>query len=81
MKTGTEIKFGNTNQPPKNPRLLMNLELMKSGFPPCVITVEQRLAYYQALDTLHTTGDYRDFIALVADSVRAAFEPYWRVLG
>ena len=62
-------------------RLLMNLELMKSGFPPCVITVEQRLAYYQALDTLHTTGDYRDFIALVADSVRAAFEPYWRVLG
>lgn len=61
-------------------RLLMNLELMKSGFPPCVITVDQRLDYYTALDKLHTTGDYSDFIALVAGCVSAAFEPYWRVL-
>lgn len=31
-------------------RLLMNLELLKAGYPPCVITVENRLAYYEALD-------------------------------
>lgn len=31
-------------------RLLMNLELMKAGYPPCVITVENRLAYYEVLD-------------------------------
>jgi hypothetical protein len=30
-------------------RLLMNLELMKAGYPPSVITVENRLAYYEAL--------------------------------
>lgn len=31
-------------------RLLMNLELMKAGYPPSVITLENRLAYYEALD-------------------------------
>ena len=51
--------------------LLMNLVLMQSGFPTIVIEVEQRLAYYEALDTAHCTGDYSSFIALVADSVIA----------
>ena len=31
-------------------RLLMNLELMKASYPPCGITVENSLAYYEALD-------------------------------
>lgn len=62
-------------------RLLMNLELMKAGFPATVITVEQRLAYYESLDKAHCTGDYGDFIALVADSVEQSFKPYWWALG
>lgn len=62
-------------------RLLMNLVLMQSGFPATVIEVEQRLAYYEALDTAHCTGDYSSFIALVADSVKRSFEPYWWALG
>lgn len=62
-------------------RLLMNLILMQSGFPATVIEVEQRLAYYEALDTAHCTGDYSSFIALVADSVKRSFEPYWWALG
>lgn len=62
-------------------RLLMNLVLMQSGFPATVIEVEQRLAYYEALDIAHCTGDYSRFIALVADSVKRSFEPYWWALG
>jgi Fic family protein len=62
-------------------RLLMNLELMKSGFPPCVIKVEQRLAYYAALDKLHMQHDYSDFFALTCESVKTAFEPYWLALS
>lgn len=62
-------------------RLLMNLELMQAGFPATVITVEQRLAYYEALDKAHCTGDYGDFIALVANSVEQSFKPYWWALG
>lgn len=62
-------------------RLLMNLELMKAGFPATVITVEQRLDYYQALDKAHCTDDYRDFIQLVTDTVEKSFAPYWWALG
>lgn len=47
-------------------RLLLNLELMKDGFPPIVIKMENRLAYYEALDKAHTKKEYDDFIELVA---------------
>lgn len=62
-------------------RLLMNLELMKAGFPATVIQVKQRLAYYEALDSAHCTGDYSEFISLLADCVERSFEPYWWALG
>ena len=62
-------------------RLLMNLELMKAGFPATVIEVTQRLDYYQALDQAHCTGDYRDFIQLVTKAVEKSFAPYWWALG
>ena len=59
----------------------MNFELMKNGFPPVVLKVENRLAYYEALDKAHTLGDYKPFIALVSSLVEESFEPYWFVLG
>lgn len=62
-------------------RLLMNLELMKTGFPATVIEVAQRLDYYQALDKAHCSGDYKDFVALVAAAVERSFAPYWWALG
>lgn len=57
-------------------RLLLNLELMKSGYPPIIIRVENRLAYYSALDKAHTTEDYEDFIELVAKEVEASLDLY-----
>jgi Fic family protein len=62
-------------------RLLMNLELMKAGFPPAVLPVGKRLAYYEALDTAHTQGDYEPFLDLIAEVVEQSFEPYWFALG
>ncbi|GJQ59047.1 MAG: Fic family protein [Candidatus Scalindua sp. AMX11] len=62
-------------------RLLMNLELMKSGFPPAVLPVEKRLAYYEALDTAHTRENYEPFLALIFEVVEQSFEPYWFALG
>jgi Fic family protein len=62
-------------------RLLMNLELIKSGFPPAVLPVEKRLAYYEALDLAHVKGEYATFISLISEIVEASFEPYWRALG
>lgn len=62
-------------------RLLMNVELMKAGFPAAVIEVSQRLAYYEALDHALCSGDYTDFIELLACAVEKSFEPYWWALG
>ncbi|MCK9605904.1 MAG: Fic family protein [Methylomonas sp.] len=61
-------------------RLLMNFELMRRGFLPVIIPVENRLAYYDALDTVHTSGDYSLFIELVASLEQATLERYLRIV-
>ncbi|RKY52147.1 MAG: Fic family protein [Candidatus Neomarinimicrobiota bacterium] len=62
-------------------RLLMNLELMKSGFPPAILKVEDRLSYYEALDLAHTKNDYSRFMELISKVVTESFEPYFYALG
>ena len=57
-------------------RLLLNLELMKEGFPPVIIKVANRLEYYDALDKAHTAMDYNDFIQLVATEVEDSLNLY-----
>ncbi|WP_368659673.1 Fic family protein (plasmid) [Metabacillus halosaccharovorans] len=59
-------------------RLLLNIELMKDGFPPVVIKVENR--FYEALDRSHTTEDYSDFIQLVAQEVNYSLDIYLRAI-
>ena len=61
-------------------RLIMNLELMKAGFPTVIIPVESRPEYYKNLDIAATQGDYSPFTAQVADLTAKSFEPYWRLL-
>lgn len=61
--------------------LLMNLELLKSGYPPSVITVENRLAYYEALDQWVANGKTIPFINLVVGVVQDGFKPYQMILG
>ena len=62
-------------------RLLMNLELLKAGFPAVVLPVEQRLRYYTALDEVHVRGNDGPFLALIADCLVQSFATYWRALG
>ncbi|MDB6075698.1 MAG: filamentation induced by cAMP protein Fic [Verrucomicrobiaceae bacterium] len=62
-------------------RLLMNLELMKAGYPAAVLPVEKRLAYYEALDADHAEGKREPFVALMADVIADSFKPYWHALG
>ncbi|MFC0187200.1 Fic family protein [Fictibacillus aquaticus] len=61
-------------------RLLMNLELLKAGFPPIIIKIQNRLAYYEALDKAHTTKNYDDFIHLIALETEASLDLYLSVL-
>lgn len=62
-------------------RLLLNLELMKHGYPPIVITKERRRDYYDALDTAHTTLDYSPFIQLIAGFVMESASLWLRIIG
>ena len=62
-------------------RLLMNLELIKAGYPPVVINVEDRLEYYKALDIAHTKGNNTLFLELMEKVLEKSFEPYFYILG
>ncbi|UIN21509.1 Fic family protein [Herbaspirillum frisingense] len=61
-------------------RLLLNLELMKAGYPPAVIRKEDRLAYYDALDEACVSGDHDDITALVGESVQRSLSLYLDLL-
>ena len=61
-------------------RLLMNLDLMKHGFPAIVLPVTCRLEYYEALDTAHMDGDYEPFLSLICSLAEQSFAPYWNAL-
>ena len=45
-------------------RLLVNLELMKLGYPPIDIKYTDRMAYYDAFDTYHLKGDLSPMVKL-----------------
>ncbi len=62
-------------------RLLMNLELMKDGFPPVIVPVEKRIEYYESLDEAHTKNNYDLFFRLIFVVVENSFKPYWQALG
>ncbi|MDH4200637.1 MAG: Fic family protein [Spirochaetia bacterium] len=62
-------------------RLLMNLELLKAGFPAAILPVEKRLTYYQSLEMAHIQNNYEPFFDLMSSIVEESFKPYWSLLG
>jgi len=62
-------------------RLLMNLDLMLSGYLPVVIKAVDRLRYYEALDKAHTEQDYDGFFELVAHVEVHALQHYLKLLA
>ncbi len=61
-------------------RLLLNLELMKNGYPPIVIRNENKFKYYSALDKAHTTDNNEDFIKLVIEELDGTFDLYLKYI-
>jgi Fic family protein len=62
-------------------RLLLNLELMKEGYPPIIIRNENRVEYYNALDLAHTKGIYSHFNELVANELNESIGLYLTYLN
>lgn len=61
-------------------RLLVNLELMKAGFPPIDIKFTDRLAYYNAFDEYHVKHDLSAMENLFAGYVNARLDMYLKIL-
>lgn len=61
-------------------RLLMNFETMKNGYPPIIIKTEQRHSYYDALDKGAMTGDYTDFVKMVAKQAEEMLDLYLKLI-
>ena len=59
-------------------RLLMNLILMKSGYPPVTISFSDRAAYYEFLQ-LGNKGDIRPFLRFVAACTERTLDSYLEV--
>lgn len=60
-------------------RLLVNLELMKAGYPPIDIKFKDRLAYYQAFDEYHVKQSVSAMEKLFASYLNARLEMYLRI--
>mgnify|MGYP001028433394 CR=1 FL=1 len=61
-------------------RLLLNLELMKNGYPPTIIRKEERIDYYNALDRAHTTDEFKEFFKLVAHSLDRTLDLFLKLI-
>lgn len=57
-------------------RLLMNLILMKHGYPPAIITPKERLAYIQALEQGQLGGTLTDYYTLIEKAVSKSLHIY-----
>lgn len=61
-------------------RLLVNLELMKAGYPPIDIKFAGRIAYYDAFDKYHSTNSISAMENLFAGYVNARLDMYLSML-
>ena len=61
-------------------RLLVNLELMKAGYPPIDIKFTDRLAYYDAFEAYHIERDLSAMEGLFAGYLNARLDAYLEIL-
>ena len=62
-------------------RLLVNLELMKAGFPPIDIKYTDRMAYYEAFDDYHVKHNLSSMEKFFAGYLNERLDRYIQILG
>ena len=55
----------------------MNFELMKAGYPICIIRNEDRLEYYNSLNEAQANNNYNDIINFIENCLEKTFEFYF----
>jgi Fic family protein len=59
-------------------RLVLNLLLVRAGYPPTILQAQDRLEYYQALEQAHA-GQPGPFVNFVGSAVERALDVYLAV--
>lgn len=62
-------------------RLMLNLELVRSGYLPVIIETERRFDYYELLDQVAISGEYEEFVMFIAEHEEKELERYLKVIG
>ncbi len=62
-------------------RLLMNLLLMKNGYPPAIIKKEDRIRYINAVEKAQLSGETDDYYKIIFESIETTFDMYFETLG
>ena len=57
-------------------RLLMNLILLMTGYPPAIIAKRDRLAYITALEKAQTGGSKNDYLKIIAKAINRSLDIY-----
>jgi Fic family protein len=70
--------FGDGNG--RTARLLMNLLLLRGGYPPVAVRPEDRASYLAALEHGSTTGDTTSFLAFMSGRLLATLDAYLATL-
>lgn len=61
-------------------KLLVNLELMKAGYPPIDVKFTDSMAYYNAFDAYHTKHDLSAMEKIFANYVNERLDIYLKML-
>ena len=62
-------------------RLLLNLDLIRNGYPPINVKFSDRKRYYDAFDAYYRDGNADEMINLIAGYVDEQLDEYFRVLN
>ncbi|MES2387852.1 MAG: Fic family protein [Bacteroidota bacterium] len=60
----------------RSSRLLMNLLLIRNGYPPAIIRTEDREAYIASLEKAQLFGDKADYMQLIAEAAERSLDIY-----
>ena len=61
-------------------RLLMNLLLLRSGFPPVVLRPEERPAYHDSLEAVQLRGDRNSYYLFLYGRLEASLDHYLQII-
>ena len=61
-------------------RLVLNLDLIRNGYPPINVKFTDRKRYYEAFDAFYRDGDHTAMTNLIAEYVNKRFDEYFEVL-